>query len=155
MLTLRSSYFFPQFFPQSVLYRLVSRSVFIDRLATKKSKKIKIVFKIGHFREHFETYRAQSKGMNNENALNSLRTIDIEGLCILLNLGRTATYLLTKDSSFPQAYGITARHYLWDLSEVEQWITSRKGMKPRVRGTHKVAKRVYFLEGIRVERVDA
>jgi predicted DNA-binding transcriptional regulator AlpA len=129
--------------------------VFKDRLATKNQKKIKIVSKIGHFREHFETCRAQSKGMNNENALNSLRTIDIEGLCALLNLGRSATYLLTKDSSFPQAYGITARHYLWDLSEVEQWITSRKGMKPRVRGTHKTPKRVYFLEGIRVERADA
>jgi len=93
--------------------------------------------------------------MNSENELNSLRTIDIEGLCTLLNLGRTAIYLLTKDSSFPQAYGITARHYLWDLCEVEQWITSRKGLKPKARGTHKEAKQVYFLDGIRVERVGA
>jgi len=151
---LRSSYFFPQFFPQSVLCRLVSRRVFIDRLATKNPKKIKIVSKIGQNLHHSRTYRAQSKCMNNENALNSLRTVDIEGLCTLLNLGRSATYLLTKDSSFPQAYGITARHYLWDLSEVEQWITSRKGVKPKFRGTHKAPKRVYFLEGVRVERAD-
>lgn len=155
MFALRSSYFFPQFFPQSVLCRLVSRRVFIDRLATKNPKKIKIVSKIGQNLHHSRTYRAQSKCMNNENALNSLRTVDIEGLCTLLNLGRTAIYLLTKDSSFPQAYGITARHYLWDLSEVEQWITSRKGLKPKARGTHKEAKQVYFLDGIRVERVGA
>jgi len=121
----------------------------------QKNKKIKIVSKIGQNLHHLRTYRAQSKCMNSENELNSLRTIDIEGLCTLLNLGRTAIYLLTKDSSFPQAYGITARHYLWDLCEVEQWITSRKGLKPKARGTHKEAKQVYFLDGIRVERVGA
>ncbi len=153
MLALRSSNFFPQFFPQSVLYRLVSRCVFIDRLAIKNQKKIKIISKIGQNLHHWRTYRAQSKCMNNENALNSLRTIDIEGLCTLLNLGRTATYQLTHDTSFPQAYGITARHYLWNLGEVEQWLTSRKGLKPKVRGTHKSAKQIHFIDGIEVERV--
>lgn len=88
-----------------------------------------------------------------ETAHTTLRTVDFAGLRSILALGRTATYELTRDSGFPQAFGISARHYLWDLNEVESWILSRKGVKPPARNLGSSAKKIEVINGIRFEKV--
>jgi len=155
VITIRSTYVFPQFFPQSALYRHVSPSAFIERLAKIYKKILKIVSEKGQNREHFETDRAQSKYVNNYNTHDSMQTIDIDGLCKLLNLSRSATYQLMHEPTFPQAYGVTSRHFLWNLKEVEDWLISRKGVKPQVRRVKKSAKRILIIDGVRLEKAGA
>jgi len=137
------------------LYRHVSPSAFIERLEKIYKKILKIVSEKGQNREHFETDRAQSKYVNNYNTHDSMQTIDIDGLCKLLNLSRSATYQLMHEPTFPQAYGVTSRHFLWNLKEVEDWLISRKGVKPAVRGAQRSAKRILIKNGIRIEKVRA
>jgi hypothetical protein len=59
---------------------------------------------------------------------------------------------LTRDETFPQAYGITSRHYIWDLDEVETWLTSRKGKAPRTRREPQADPRFQIINGVRFEK---
>ena len=77
------------------------------------------------------------------------QTVDIEGLKSLFSLGRTAKYQLTGDPSFPKTYVITARHYLWNLAEVEAWFVSRKGKRAQTRNNVAINPRDEVIDGIR------
>jgi hypothetical protein len=57
-------------------------------------------------------------------------------------------YQLTRDPSFPAAYAITARHFLWDLEEVEEWFVSRKGRRPQARKIALITPRDEVIDGI-------
>ncbi len=110
--------------PSIAKYREVSPST----AHTHKTKKIhKKVFKNYQNRVRAPYCSAMSLGMTTNTNLVPTRTIDVSGLRSLFGLGRTATYELTHDETFPQAYGITPRHYVWNLDEVEMWLASRKG----------------------------
>ena len=93
--------------------------------------------------------------MNNYSTHDSLETIDIDGLCKLLNLSCQATYQLMHGPSFPQAYGVTSRHFLWNLKEVKDWLISRKAAGPQVRDVRKSARRILIIDGVRLEKAGA
>lgn len=135
---------FPQFFPQATLYRLVSLS------ATRYwLKKLKIVSENRQYRVRQIWSTTVCNYMNTIIRITPAQTIDIHGLKSLFSLGRTAMYQLTRDPSFPKAYAITARHFLWDLAEVENWFISRKGQRPQVRRTAAANPKDEVIDGIR------
>ncbi|TRZ86753.1 MAG: AlpA family phage regulatory protein [Streptomycetaceae bacterium] len=135
---------FPQFFPQATLYRLVSLS------ASPYSLKIlKIVYENRQNRVHQLFWKSACNYMNTIIRITPSQTIDIHGLKSLFSLGRTAMYQLTRDPSFPKAYAITARHFLWDLAEVENWFVSRKGQRPQVRRMTSTNPKDEMIDGIR------
>ena len=135
---------FPRFFPQATLYRLVSLS------ATRYwLKKLKIVVENRQNRVRQNWSTTVCNYMNTINKIIPSQTVDIEALKSLFRLGRTAMYQLTREPSFPKAYVITARHYLWDLAEVEAWFVSRKGQRPRLRKTVAITSKDEVIDGIR------
>ncbi len=135
---------FPQFFPQATLYRLVSPS------ATRYwLKKLKIVSENRQNRVRQIWSTTVCNYVNTISKIIPSQTVDIEGLKSLFRLGRTAMYQLTRDPTFPKAYVITARHYLWDLAEVEAWFVSRKGRRAQVRKRVAINPRDEVIDGIR------
>ena len=135
---------FPQFFPQAALCRLVSLS------ATRYwIKKLKIVLEYHQNRVRQIWSTAVCNYMNTISKIIPSQAVDIEGLKSLFRLGRTAIYQLTRDPSFPKAYVITTRHYLWDLAEVEDWFLSRKGKRTPARKKVAINPRDEVIDGIR------
>jgi predicted DNA-binding transcriptional regulator AlpA len=135
---------FPQQFPHAALCRLLSLGA-----TPHQSKIAKIVVENPRFRVRQLWSRSGCNYMNTENLTIPTRTTDIHGLKSLFRLGRTAMYQLTRDPSFPKAYTITTRHYLWDLAEVEAWFVSRKAQRPRVRKTVATTPGDEIIDGIR------
>ena len=138
--------------PSATEYRGVSPSL---TQAEKFKKFFKIVFQKGQNRVRWPSKSAPSFRMTTETTLVPSRTIDINGLRLLFSLGRTATYALTYEESFPKAYGITSRHYLWDLDEVEAWLASRKGARPRERRIRPTAPKSDVFDGVLFEKASA
>ena len=135
---------FPQLFPQSTLFRLVWLS------ATRYwLKKLKIVSENRQNRVRQIWSTTVCNYVNTISKIIPSQTLDIEGLKSLFRLGRTAMYQLTRDPSFPKAYVITARHYLWDLAEVEAWFVSRKGQRTQTRNRVVINPRDEVIDGIR------
>ena len=135
---------FPQFFPQFIMCRKVSRFT-----PAYRHKLLKIYFESSINRLRPGSRAAQFFYMNTQMKIIPDQTVDFKHLCSLFSLGRTAMYQLTRDPSFPAAYVITARHFLWDLAEVEEWFASRKGRRPQVRKVALINPRDEIVDGIR------
>jgi predicted DNA-binding transcriptional regulator AlpA len=135
---------FPQFFPQFTVCRKVSLFT-----AVYRHKLLKIYFESSVNRLRPGWRAARFYYMDTQMKITPDQTVDFKGLLSLFNLKRTAMYQLTRDPSFPAAYVITARHFLWDLEEVEEWFASRKGRRPQVRKIAVINPRDEIIDGIR------
>ena len=119
---------FPQLFPQFAMCRKVS---LITAAYRHILSKIYLESSLNRLRRLGTS--ALFICMNTQMKIIPDQTVDFKGLLSLFNLKRTDMYQLTRDPSFPTAYVITARHFLWDLEEVEEWFASRKGRRPQAR----------------------
>jgi predicted DNA-binding transcriptional regulator AlpA len=59
--------------------------------------------------------------------------MSVNDIAHLLNLGRTATYQLVRESHFPKPYTINARCLRWERLEVNAWLLSRREVVSPVR----------------------
>jgi predicted DNA-binding transcriptional regulator AlpA len=155
MITNTSANFFPQLFPQFAIHQLMSLAITSIARPERGEQIPEILPNKSQNRLPSLLGSGLSLGMENTTDEIHLRTIDIAGLRSLLGLGRTATYELIRDPGFPEAYGISARHFLWDLDEVEAWIRSRKGVKPSARHLTIETQKVEIVNGIRFEKLSA
>lgn len=69
-------------------------------------------------------------------------------------LGATTIYKLEKSGDFPQHFLITPRCAVWDESEIEAWLASRRGQVKPAKGLPDVTrrKRVGHRGSVRNER---
>lgn len=155
MISKTFSDFFPQYFPQFTFNQQVSFWLASISHIENRQRFPKIVVEKRQNRLRSSKHSTPLHSMTNQTPEVTLRTVDIAGLRALLSLGRTATYEITREAGFPQAFGISARHFLWDQSEVEAWVRSRRGLKPSPRDLGVGAKRVEVINGIRFEKVSA
>jgi len=75
------------------------------------------------------------------------RLIDIKGLQILIGLGLTATYGMTKDPTFPEPFSISSKCLRWEEAEVRTWLETRRGRKSSARRIPSCKGKTFDFEG--------
>ena len=136
--------FFPEFFPEFILYQFVPTSIG-QRPSVKNFLKVFVKDCQDRLRRLPLTRLF----------LYMTHLIDVHDLQALLKLGRTATYQVTNGPSFPAAIYLNARTKRWDKADVELWLQSCKGVKRPVRGKIKPVKESDLFDGVRCVRVGA